>query len=134
MILKRYLTDKKVIIPAIIIVVKSINKFEILEYSWMISCLFLIISTKKEPAVTGKNIKNEKWAASSFDNLLTLPPKIVDPLLEIPGKTPTPWKQPIKKASWNFNSFNVFSPFNFLLINKMQPVTIKKENTKYKLE
>ena len=62
MILKRYLTDKKVTIPAIIIVVKSINKFEILEYSWMISCLFLIISTKKEPAVTGKNIKNEKWA------------------------------------------------------------------------
>ena len=124
MILNKYLTEKYVTKPAIITAIASLNK-SILGVDIML-LKFLIISTKNDPAVTGKNIKNEKWAASSLDNLFTFPPKIVDPLLYIPGNTPTPWNKPIDKALKYDISFNVFLPFIFLLASNKNPVTMLK--------
>ena len=132
MILNRYLTANKVVKPAIITHAKSESKTngslnEIASKS-------PINSSKNDPAVTGKNIKKEKWAASSLDKRITLLPNIVTPLLEIPGNNPTPWNKPIQNASLYLSSFKVFSPFKFLLMSNKIPVIIKKVKIKYKIE
>ena len=57
MILNKYLTEKYVTKPAIITAIASLNK-SILGVDIML-LKFLITSTKNDPAVTGKNIKNE---------------------------------------------------------------------------
>ena len=132
MILNKYLTAKKVVNPAIITQNKSDNKIN--GSLKLIESKSLITSNKNDPAVTGKNIKNEKLAADSLFKRITFPPKIVDPLLDTPGNKPIHWNKPTQNASLYLSSFNVFSPLRFLLINNKIPVIIKNVKTKYRLE
>ena len=51
------------------------------------------------PNITGMDIRNENFAASSRFNFRKIPPAIVEPDLDTPGKIAKTWKQPMINAS-----------------------------------
>ena len=67
---------------------------------------------------------NEYLKAVSLFRFVIIPPTIVAPLLLIPGKSATTWKNPIINASVFVISFSFLYPFRFLIIYKNIAVII----------
>ena len=76
----------------------------------------LILNRSKVPqrpakSIMGIAIKNENLPADLRSSLRAIPPAIVEPDLEIPGKIAKAWKKPMKRASNHFRFFNEFDFF-----------------------
>ena len=51
------------------------------------------------PSITGTDIRNEKRAAAGRSKFLIIPPLMVDPEREIPGRREIAWNKPMIKVS-----------------------------------
>lgn len=56
-------------------------------------------ATAPAPSITGTDIKNEKRAADGLSRLRIIPPVMVDPDREMPGKRDITWNNPIINPS-----------------------------------
>ena len=69
--------------------------------------------------------KKEKSNAVSLFKFLSMPPTIVEPLLEIPGTSAITWNNPIMIASFRVMCLLSFFPFMFLIRNR-NPAVIRR--------
>ena len=59
----------------------------------------LMIFNNEAPSMTGIAMKKENSAAVERVKPSIVPPKMVEPLLDVPGIRASTWKHPIRKAS-----------------------------------